>query len=1026
MIIEGTERIFSGYSGAASYGIVILLLSAVGVYLRFARDRRRIGWQAAAGLALIILSRLAFMNSFFSAGWKEIAFLGGQAGLYITLISLAGSLRGHRISLCNRDIMSAGIISSSSLTALYIWLSSIRITPGSVMLLVGTFAAAGLWVGFLEKSYRAGRGALSAVTAAAMLSGAGLIQGAVLAGIVSSTSFWTQMVALLDVGGMVLFIISPAAAGIGERAGFRDDSVGSPERLSKLIDDISSTDLLNEKYRMIAEAIKKEYRADFAMIKTSLFPEGGFGIRACSGSCGEGNFYEMASLNPRNDYLSYFRNSDGHSNGYPLSRGELGEDSELFVPANISWKAESVYIYPVRKDGEVVSFFTVGFLTYGMSLDESFLKSCSELVFQLNMLEAEKEQKHQLEATMMQCRHELEGANQLKSNFLSIVSHELKTPLTSIKAYAETLIENLATLERETVGEFLSVMSEENDKVISLVDNILDYSTMEAGQLKYEKELCNVTGIIKDIHNEFREQMLGADVSCDLRLPSANVYIEADSSMIRQLLANLFTNSIKFTPVGGNVKVALEEEASAVRIIVQDTGRGIPEDQLETVFERFHQVDASNTREHGGSGLGLAICKDIVEWHDGRIWVENIKEAGARFTVLLPIRDTVVRNSSAAGMVGATRFNRERFLSLIVETLAGFLQARKASIMALDETEDVLRVVAAKGMDPEFVQNTKVRVGERIAGKVFEEGKAAHINDIEEDDQFGMANNSAYYGTHSFISAPLMDGEEVVGVVNVSDHVEGKEFSPFDRKVLEALSGLLVNMLKKLENYENVSENFENLREAMRTILDFRESVGSKNIALYSRMAVSIGERLGLDEQSLTALRLGMNLYDVGMMMVPRHIRGKREKLSEQEWEELREHTSAGYSLLAPMELDGRIMEMIRSHHENYSGGGYPDGTPASDTYIGARVIQMVDAFRALLSQGPYRRSYSVDEAVEEISGSVGDRFDPELWDAFVKVIEEFKKSGEIKELDSFRGYLTEKEIETGETDEHERVKEKV
>jgi response regulator RpfG family c-di-GMP phosphodiesterase len=287
-----------------------------------------------------------------------------------------------------------------------------------------------------------------------------------------------------------------------------------------------------------------------------------------------------------------------------------------------------------------------------------------------------------------------------------------------------------------------------------------------------------------------------------------------------------------------------------------------------------------------------------------------------------------------------------------------------------------------------------------------------------------MANNSAYYGTHSFISAPLIDDGEVIGVVNVSDHVEGRQFSAFDRKVLEALGSLLVNMLRKLENYETVSENFNNLREAMRAILDFRESVGSRNIALYSRMAVSVGEKIGLDEQSLAALQLGMNLYDVGMMLVPRGIRGKREKLSEQEWEKLREHPNAGYSLLAPMEIDSRIMEMIRSHHEKYSGGGYPDGTAASDTYIGARVIQMVDSFRALLSQGPYRRSYSVDEAVEEIEKGVGDRFDPDVWKAFSEVIDEFRGSGEISELDSFRGYLS--EVKEEKSDNRERVKEKV
>ncbi|MBD3178924.1 MAG: hypothetical protein GF417_04605, partial [Candidatus Latescibacteria bacterium] len=184
MIIDWTEEIFAGYSGAASYGIVILLLSAVGVYLRFARGRGRIGWQSAAGLALIILSRLTFMHSYFSGSWKVLSFLGGQAGLYIVLLSLAGSLRGSRMPICDRDMLAGGVISASSITALYIWFSSARIGPESVLLMVGTFVAVGIWFGFLTRIIRAGSGAVVAGAAAALLCLSGMIAGMVLAGVV--------------------------------------------------------------------------------------------------------------------------------------------------------------------------------------------------------------------------------------------------------------------------------------------------------------------------------------------------------------------------------------------------------------------------------------------------------------------------------------------------------------------------------------------------------------------------------------------------------------------------------------------------------------------------------------------------------------------------------------------------------------------------------------------------------------------------------------------------------------------------
>ena len=279
-----------------------------------------------------------------------------------------------------------------------------------------------------------------------------------------------------------------------------------------------------------------------------------------------------------------------------------------------------------------------------------------------------------------------------------------------------------------------------------------------------------------------------AGIDTELRLPRHPCRIDADRELIAQLFQNLMANAVKFTPSGGKVTVALEQEASAARIVVQDTGTGIPEDQIEKIFERFYQIDTSNTREHGGSGLGLAICKNIVDWHEGKIWVENVKDSGAKFVVLLPMKDIIVRQAASTGSIGSRRFERERYLTLLVEMLSEFLQARKASIMLVEKDQQILRIVAAKGLDSEFVQNTKLKVGDRIAGKVAQTGKPLHVFDIESDGEYGRANNTLFYGTRSFISAPLKDGDEIIGVINVSDRVEGREFTRADREGLSRRS----------------------------------------------------------------------------------------------------------------------------------------------------------------------------------------------------------------------------------------------
>jgi len=696
--------------------------------------------------------------------------------------------------------------------------------------------------------------------------------------------------------------------------------------------------------------------------------------------------------------------------GFAVGMHEMEGERENPVPPGVAWRGEKIFIVRIEENGQPAGFFTVGFFDGVPGAHAaSVLKCFADQVLLVLQKDRARELLREKERLLAVCREELDSVNQLKTNFLSVVSHELRTPLTSVKAYTETLLDNADSIKRETLQDFLRVMDEETERLIKLVDNILNFSRMETGHLKVEKVSCNLNRMIEEAHGALQQKFLSAGVNAEIKLPRHPCRIDADRELIAQLLQNLMSNAVKFTPRGGRVTVTLEEEAAAARIIVQDTGKGIPEDQLEKIFERFYQVDTSNTREYGGSGLGLAICKNIVDWHDGKIWVENVKDSGAKFVVLLPMKDIIVRQAASAGPIGSRRFERERYLMLLVEMLAEFLQARKASIMLLEKDQQVLRVLAAKGLDLEFVQNTRLEVGDRIAGKVVQTGEPLHVFDIESESEYGRANNALFYGTHSFISAPLKDGDEIVGVLNVSDHIEGREFSRADRELLEALGGIIAGMLKKLDAYEKVSANFERLKDAMRAILDVREAWGSRHLIDLTLIALTMGKRLDLDERSLTALRLGMNLYDLGLMRIPRNIRVKREELSPKERAVLREHPNIGFALTSPMGLEDRIMRMVRSHHEHFDGTGYPDGLAGDEIPIEARIVSVVDTLRALMSEGPYRRIYSLEEARAEIARGAGTLFDPRVVKVFASALEALGARDEKHELilDTF-----EKELE--------------
>ena len=164
-------------------------------------------------------------------------------------------------------------------------------------------------------------------------------------------------------------------------------------------------------------------------------------------------------------------------------------------------------------------------------------------------------------------------------------------------------------------------------------------------------------------------------------------------------------------------------------------------------------------------------------------------------------------------------------------------------------------------------------------------------------------------------------------------------------------------------------------------------------------------------------LRMGMSMYDLGMMKVPRSLRVKKESLTEKEWEKVMEHPDLGYTLVAPMGLDERIMNMVRCHHEHYDGSGYPAGLIKDEIPVESRIINVVDSFRALVMPGPYRRCFTIDEAKNEIIQGAGKRFDPKVVGALVKALHDLGVREERCELvlDAVEREIEEKETEKEE-----------
>ncbi len=230
-------------------------------------------------------------------------------------------------------------------------------------------------------------------------------------------------------------------------------------------------------------------------------------------------------------------------------------------------------------------------------------------------------------------RREIE---RLKDEFVSVVSHELRTPLTSIAGALDLLAGGVLLAEPEEAQRMLNIAASNTDRLVRLINDILDIERIELGKVQMTPEICDASELMTESVEIVEEMAEQAGVTISVSPLSAPIW--ADPDRIIQVFTNLLSNAIKFSPPGSTISLSAEIlAAKQIRFQVKDQGRGIPTEKLESVFERFGQVDASDSRQKGGTGLGLAICRSILQHHNGQIWVESTLGEGSTFFFTLPL-----------------------------------------------------------------------------------------------------------------------------------------------------------------------------------------------------------------------------------------------------------------------------------------------------------------------------------------------------------------------------------------------------
>jgi len=646
---------------------------------------------------------------------------------------------------------------------------------------------------------------------------------------------------------------------------------------------------------------------------------------------------------------------------------------------------ESILPVPIISGGD-----SLGVLLVGEDTDSPFTDEDSKLITILSGQVASAIEKSRLYEVMngrinrLEKKNEnLEDSNKLKMGYISHLSHELKTPLTSIKAYVESLQEHAKGLSAEERNEFLEVISSETDRLIRMVNKVLDVSRIEFGQKTLKRKVFTLGELMKEVRSSMQPYLKEKSLHLEVDIPEGLPAVDGDEDLIKQVFINLIGNAVKYSRKGGRIIIEAAEEAVFVNVSVRDEGEGISEDELENIFKRFYQVGRGL---NDGVGLGLAIVKNIIEQHGGYIKVHSKLGEGTEFKFTLPKEHHF---NNLLGFLFESMEARDEInhmFNLAVRVVAQVLSAKLVSIMILDQERKELFIKEAYGLDEEVVNNTRVKIGSSIAGKVAESGKPLLIENIEEIG-ITSSGNRPQYETKSLISVPIMIGSTVLGVINVNNKISGESFNEDDLALLKSLSMRVSKVIERMRMSEDFGAFLKETINSLRSLLEIyeRDDAGLRRRVV--DWSVKVCDKLGLGRKEKQVVQFVASVHDVGMTCVSEDILKKTLQLTSEEIDEIRSHPQRGAALIRPFEFVEMVSKIMLFHHEHIDGTGYPMGLKGDQIPMGSRILSVLDAYVSMISDRPYRKSRSSPEAVEELINNSTAQFDPSVVGAFIDVL---------------------------------------
>lgn len=351
----------------------------------------------------------------------------------------------------------------------------------------------------------------------------------------------------------------------------------------------------------------------------------------------------------------------GYLIAMPVVSGEYGYEQ----------MQQAVRISPLRHDGEIIGTLTI-------------IEDVTERVAREAELQAQVEARSRLLSSEKLARNEAERANRLKDEFLATISHELRNPLNAILGWAHML--RLGKLTPSNIERAVETIYRNAKSQAQLVSDLLDVSRIISGKLRLDVRQVDLISIVNAAIDSIRPAAEAKSIRLQMMLDPAAGPMSGDADRLQQIVWNLLTNAVKFTPKGGRIQVKVQRIDSHAEIVVSDSGVGINKEFLPYVFDRFRQADASTTRTQGGLGLGLSIVHQLVDLHGGSVSVQSDGEGkGATFTISLPFVGVV--SSPKETEAASTAHSNE------IASLDGLPSLQGLKVLAVDDEADTRELI---------------------------------------------------------------------------------------------------------------------------------------------------------------------------------------------------------------------------------------------------------------------------------------------------------------------------------------------